>query len=355
MPVTLKEIAQSCNVSVTTVSNILNGKPKVGEETRRKVLAAMEELGYHPNYFAQGLRKQRTQNIGIIAEDLAQFTTPDIVEGIMERCEEKGYHILLQNLRLYARWKDMWYGHPELVREVLEPVVREFTSIKVDGLIYIGGHERKINFFPEGVSIPVVLAYCCSDADVTSVEIDDESGGYEMVKYILSQGHRRIGVISGRPDNLHSVHRLLGYQRALYEAGILYNPSWIKYGDWEPEVAYKVTEELLREKVTAIFCMSDLMAGGVYRCIAEHGLKVGRDIAVTGFDNNEGAEWYLPKLTSSTLPLHEIGREAARRLLRRLDCAEGEEVPPTEHVRIPGTLLVRESVHRLIPAEEGEE
>ena len=88
--VTLKEIAQLCGVSVTTVSNIVNNSPKkVRDETRKKVMEAIEELGYHPNYFAQGLRRQRTQTIGVITEDLEQFTTPEIVEGIMKYCERK--------------------------------------------------------------------------------------------------------------------------------------------------------------------------------------------------------------------------------------------------------------------------
>lgn len=104
--VTLKEIARECKVSPTTVSNILNGKPKVGEETRQRVLKTVEKMGYRPNYIAQGLRKRRTRMIGIIVEDISQFTTPEIVEGIMSRCEEKGYRVIVKNLRLYARWSD---------------------------------------------------------------------------------------------------------------------------------------------------------------------------------------------------------------------------------------------------------
>ena len=98
--VTLKEIARECNVSPTTVSNILNGKPKVSEETKERVLETVNRLGYRPNYIAQGLRNQKTKMIGIIAEDIAQFTTPEIVEGIMSYCEEKGYRSIVKNLRL---------------------------------------------------------------------------------------------------------------------------------------------------------------------------------------------------------------------------------------------------------------
>lgn len=148
--VTLKEIAQHCGVSVTTVSNIVNNSPKkVRDETRKKVMEAIEELGYHPNYFAQGLRRQRTQTIGVITEDLAQFTTPEIVEGIMKYCEEKKYRVLLQNLRLYSRWQDKWYNDETLIHSVLDPAMKELVSIKADGLIYIAGHEREIHLFEE--------------------------------------------------------------------------------------------------------------------------------------------------------------------------------------------------------------
>ncbi|MFR2755412.1 MAG: LacI family DNA-binding transcriptional regulator [Eisenbergiella massiliensis] len=101
--VTLKEIAQECNVSATTVSNILNGKPKVSEETRLKVLEVVKKRGYQPNYIAQGLRNQKTRMIGIIAEDIAQFGTPGIIESIMAFCEENGYRTIVQNLRLHAK------------------------------------------------------------------------------------------------------------------------------------------------------------------------------------------------------------------------------------------------------------
>ena len=93
--ITIKEIARECNVSPTTVSNILNGKPKVSQETKERVLETVNRLGYRPNYIAQGLRNQKTKMIGIIAEDIAQFTTPEIVEGIMSYCEENGYRSIV--------------------------------------------------------------------------------------------------------------------------------------------------------------------------------------------------------------------------------------------------------------------
>ena len=319
--VTLKEIAQHCGVSVTTVSNIVNNSPKkVRDETRKKVMEAIEELGYHPNYFAQGLRRQRTQTIGVITEDLEQFTTPEIVEGIMKYCEEKKYRVLLQNLRLYSRWQDKWYNDETLIHSVLDPAMKELVSIKADGLIYVAGHEREIHLFEKKTDMPIVLAYCCSDESMTSVEIDDEEGGYQMVSYILAQGYRKLGVISGRADNIHAKRRLLGCQRAL----------------------------LVNAGVDAIFCMSDWMAGGVYNCIHDMGLEVGKDIAVTGFDNEKIANWYIPKMTSSRLPLLEVGTESARLLFEKIEKQDsdynGADSDTVKHIKIPCEIKIRESV-----------
>ena len=357
--VTLKEIAQHCGVSVTTVSNIVNNSPKkVKDETRKKVMDAIEELGYHPNYFAQGLRRQRTQTIGVITEDLAQFTTPEIVEGIMKYCEEKKYRVLLQNLRLYAKWQDKWYNDEELIHSVLDPAMKELTSIKVDGLIYVAGHEREIHLFEKQTDMPLVLAYCCSDESRPSVEIDDENGGYQMVKYILSQGYTKIGVISGRFDNIHAKRRLLGYQKALFEAGILYNPAWVLDAGWDAEKAYELTAALVEAGVDAIFCMSDWMAGGVYNCIHDKGLEVGKDIAVTGFDNERIANWYVPKMTSSRLPLAEVGTESAMLLFEQIENQdysevqsdlhnEGKSAKAVKHVKIPCEMKIRDSVSKV--------
>ncbi|MDE6995053.1 MAG: LacI family transcriptional regulator, partial [Lachnospiraceae bacterium] len=178
--ITIKEIARECNVSPTTVSNILNGKPKVSQETKERVLETVNRLGYRPNYIAQGLRNQKTKMIGIIAEDIAQFTTPEIVEGIMSYCEENGYRSIVKNLRLYARWSDSWYNKEADYHAILEPAIRELTSIMVDGIIYIAGHARVIHCFPERFSTPAVMTYAFdSNPEIPSVGIDDQGSAYE--------------------------------------------------------------------------------------------------------------------------------------------------------------------------------
>lgn len=344
--VTLKEIARECNVSPTTISNILNGKPKVGEETKQRVLEAIDRLGYRPNYIAQGLRNQRTKTIGIVAEDIAQFTTPEIVEGIMSRCEEQGYRTVVKNLRLYARWSDLWYNKENAYHSILDPAMMELESIRVDGIIYIAGHARTIDCRPEGFKIPIVMAYAyAADPQIPSVLIDDKKSSHEMVKYLISRGHRKIGVIGGKENNFHTQHRLLGYQKALFESGILYNPSLVRFAKWDKDSAYLEAKDLLKEDITAVFCMSDRMAGGVYCHLAEKGIRAGADIAITGFDNQDIAEYFVPGLTTMALPLKEIGNKSADILLREME-GEGEEEMPKE-VYIPCTFIERESVHQI--------
>lgn len=345
--VTLKEIARECNVSATTVSNILNGKARASEETKRMVLQKVKETGYRPNYIAQGLRTQKTRMIGIIAEDIAQFSTPAIIEGIMACSEQRGYRTTLFNLRMYARWQDTWYDKEQQYHSIADPAVHELLSIKADGVIYVAGHARIIECFPDDFAIPAVMAYAYSNSvSVPSVVVSEEESSIAMVKYLISMGHERIGVICGRADNIHTQKRLLGYQKALYEEHILFNPSLVRFGNWERDSGYTETAGLLKEGATAIYCMADRMAGGVYDYLEEQGLKAGEDISVAGFDNQNIAEYFRPSLTTMSLPLGEIGHRAAEILFEKMDSGQEQAKEKTE-IQIPCDLVVRNSVKKL--------
>ena len=340
--VTIRDIAEECKVSITTVSNVINGKAKVGEKTRQTILEVIEKRGYRPNSIAQGLRSQKTKNIAIIADDIAQFSTPEIIEGIMSCCEKRGYRTTVKNLRMYARWQDTWYDNDIAFHSVLNPILEELDSHMVDGTIYVAGHARKINCFPESYNTPAVMAYAYDQNPlVPSVLIDDEKSAYQMIRYLIQKGHRKIAVLGGKEDNLHTQRRLKGYQRALYEAQILYNPTLIHYSDWTIAAGYDEVKKLPINEITAIFCMSDRMAGGVYRYLDELGLRPGRDIAVTGFDDQEISKVMIPELTTMALPLQEIGRASAELLFRQI---EKGEVEKNREMLIPCFFVERDSV-----------
>ncbi len=342
--VTLKEVAQTCGVSVATVSNILNGKPKVSEATKQRVLEVVKQTGYQPNYFAQGMRKQKTEMIGIITEDLNEFSSTPIVEAIMAYCEDNGYRTILINMRMYDKWKDTWYNDDAKLQSVLQSAITEMLSIKVDGIVYVAGHCRVINCFPDDFSIPAVIVYALSkSSQFTSVIIDDEKGGYDMTKYLISKGHKKIGVIGGVADNIHTQNRLIGCQKALYENQIPFNPDWLYFGDWSRQKAYEKMKKLIKAGVTAVFCMNDLMAGGAYDCIIEHKLQIGRDISVVGYDNRLISEYLRPKLTTNEIPFQDIGKKSVDIMLKILDKSSPVE-PISKIIKVPCKMEVRDSV-----------
>lgn len=346
---TIKEIAKACNVSIATVSKVLNHKAGASEETTKYILETAEKMNYMPNYVAKNLKMKKTKTIGVIAEDMTVFSLPDIIDGITEYCEEKEYHILLVNLRLYKKFQDKYYQNDDYM-EIASQEIKELLSKQVDGIIYVAAHERKIRCIPKELNIPAVMAYgYSSNKGVPSFVVNDIQAGYEIVSYLAKNHHKRIGVITGKFNSLHSQERLLGYQEALYDHEILYNPSFVVEGDWTRKSGYEATDQLLDKGVTAIFCMNDLMAGGVYDRLEELHLEVGKDVSVVGFDNREMSSYYQPPLTTIALPLHDIGYEAAQMIVALLEADDDEkkDLEKKDVCRVDCRMEVRESVRDL--------
>lgn len=342
---TIKEIAKACNVSVATVSNILNNKPGASEQTRMLVMEKVKELNYTPNIVAQNLKTKNSRSIGVIVEDMTIFSIPDIVDGITEHCEEEQYQILLTNLRLFKKYQDSYYNKDYYYGTVRDEISKLMAK-QVEGIIYVAAHERSLYCIPEDLPIPAVMAYGYTESKkVPSVVVDDEDGAYQIIQYLIEEGHTKIGVITGKKNSPHMQERLLGYQRALYEHHILYNPDLVCIGDWTRDTGYENTDSLIKQGVTAIFCMNDLMAGGVYDRLEELGMKVGEDISMVGYDNRELSAYYKPSLSTISLPLHDIGYMASEVMLKMLH--KEELICPDRIYRIKCHKLIRKSVKRL--------
>lgn len=341
---TIKEIARACNVSVATVSNVMNKKGAVGEETRKRILKVIEDMEYTPNYIAKNLKTKNTRSIGVIAEDMTVFAIPDIIDGITECCEKEDYQILLVNLRLYKKFSDTYYQNNDY-KTIVHKEIKKLQSKQVEGIIYISAHERLINVIPEQLKIPTVVAYGFTDKEeIPSIVIDDRNAAKEIIQYLISYGHRKIGVLAGKKDSVHTLARLEGYQKALFEGNILYDLNLVAYGDWDRLSGYRNADRLINKGVTAIFCMNDFIAGGVYDRLYELGKKVGTDIAVVGYDNREMASYEKPPLTTVGLPLHDIGTRAGEVIIGLLEKKE-----QIDHgiYSIPCTPYLRESVNRI--------
>ncbi|MBO6166553.1 MAG: LacI family DNA-binding transcriptional regulator [Eubacterium sp.] len=316
----IKEIAKICDVSPATVSYVLNGKNKTSEETRQRIIKTINEYDYTPNAIAQGLRKKKSGVIAVICEDIAQFTSPPIIESIVEICEKYDYRVIVYNLRLYDRWQDTWYDNDERYFSIINPIIKDIKSSQTDGIIYVAGHARIIRLFNNGFDRPVIMCYAFSESsDIPSVVINDEDSAYQIVSYLIKCGHKKIGFVGGRPDNIHTLKRLSGYQKALYENEILYNPDLVYYGDWSRESGYDAAMELYSKDVTAFFGISDRMTGGIYDFLYDNDISIGKDISVAGFDHENISDFFRPKLTTTELPLRSIGIKAAELLIAKLD------------------------------------
>ena len=335
---TIREIAKQAGVSVATVSNILNGKPGASPETIRRVQAIVDQLAYIPNMHAKNLKYHTTRILGIITEDLTVFNTPGIVDGIHACLEDNQYDSILHNLRIHRKYGSTFKENPEY-RALLEHNILLMRAKQVDGIVYVGCQPRLLHALPEANDLPFVATYCYTQSNIPYVMFDDENAGYLATKHFIEHGHTRIGLVGGSLDSSSTQQRMRGYQRALFEANIPFDPGWFVEGDWLEDSGYQACSRLYDTGLRAFFCMNDLMADGIYRIAREKGLQVGKDLSVVGFDNRECAPAHEPPLTSIDIPLYQMGYTAASTMLNVL---AKNTVAPSQY--IPCELVVRQSV-----------
>lgn len=282
--------------------------------------------------------------IGIIVEEVAQFTSPDIIEGIVCRLEDFGYKSVIMDLRLYSRWSDTWFGNEAMMDELLTAYLGDIRNQKIDGLIYVAAHARNVTKIPEEYPIPTVMIYANEmNAKVPSVMLDDEVSAFKAVRYLIDKGHRKITIAAGEANNIHTQQRLEGVYRALELIGVKRQDARVIYAGWVRESGYRNAEEILKDGSTAIFCMSDRQAGGLYKYMYEHDIRPGEDVSVIGFDNAELSQFLMPGLTTMSLPLRMMGNTSVK-LLMGMIRDNGHFDPEHEIVKLPCPILERNSV-----------
>ena len=338
--ITLKELAAKCDVSIATISNILNGKSNVSDKTKERVLKVIEETGYKPNYMARTLRARKTNTVGLIIDDIGAFSSPNLIEGVLNHLEAQGYKAIIETLRLYSKWdnKPDSAEYKKAVRESVD----EMLSIKVDGIIFIAAHAHDIEYFSADLGIPIVIAYAYqTNNSIPTIKIDDFESAYKMTKHLIAKGHKKIAIIGGASDR-HEQDRLKGFEKAMTEAGLSTDKKLFETGYWSREGGKEACSRLFKKSTdfTCIFCFNDLMAAGVYDYLYETGKKPGKDYAVAGYDNREMSSFLSPALTTMGIPLYEIGHEAAVVLLKKIS---GTEIQNND-IKIPCRLIERESV-----------
>ena len=331
----LKDVAEKAGVSAATASYVLNNKKKyISEETKEKVFTAAKELGYIPDMNARGLASKDTRLIGVVI--------PQREPGSALMFRNQFYSEILGSIEYQARI----CGYQIIISgtDVNEDYVRLARERNLDGVIAIGIYPDDFYEQFKEIGIPVVLVDSyCEDDGFHNIRSDDMYGGYLAAKYMLDRGHREIGFISGAilQDGVMK-KRLLGYQKALEEYGILYRKEYVYEGAIEYEAGEMLAERIVQDgrRITAVIATADILAIGAVKGFTKSGWKVPEDISVIGFDGLEISQYLTPGLTTVQQNIAKKGERAVEILLENF---REEEMGIKDEI-LPITIAERESV-----------
>ncbi len=344
MAATIRDVAQRAGVSKATVSYVLNGRAvtmRIPPDTKRRVLEAVRELGYHPNALARGLAHKRTDTVAIVMQYPAVFRgwsgfTQEMMHGATDAALSLGYDMLLHTRQPQ--------GAPQTAgADLLDWEVATLTDGRADGALLLRDMEDPLVEALQHRDFPTVLMFTHSDhPEHWFVDCDNVQGAILAVEHLLSLGHRRIVHLAGSVHSGAGRDRRRGYRRALEQAGIAVRPEWIvelTYTDADFEPAIRLFEADPAERPTAIFAWSDDVAIAMMRLLRTRGLRVPEDVAVIGFDSTLLCDHTDPPLTSVRQPVYAMAAQAFTLLTRRI---RGEEAAETQ-VLVPPELEVRRS------------
>ncbi|WP_010096166.1 catabolite control protein A [Ornithinibacillus scapharcae] len=329
MTVTIYDVAREANVSMATVSRVVNGNPNVKPTTRKKVLATIERLGYRPNAVARGLASKKTTTVGAIIPDISSIFFAELARGIEDIATMYKYNIILSNSD-QNKDKEL-----QLINTMLEK--------QVDGIIFMGGNisDEHVQQFSTA-SVPVVLAATYDGTDsIPSVNIDYEAAAYEATKQLIDKGNKKIAFISGKEEYTINELKYQGYLRALKESSINVVDEYVVNGDYTYDSGIQAVQRFMQlsDKPTAVFAASDAIALGVIHGAQDLGFSVPEDIEVFGFDNTRLATMVRPTLSTVVQPMYDIGAVAMRLLTKFMNKEEVEE----KKVILPHRLIERNS------------
>lgn len=331
--VTMQDVADLADVSVQTVSAVINGKPGISEATQERVRAAVAHLGYRPDLTARSLRTKRTQTIALMLTDVSS----PVVARMAVTAESIAYR-MQYNLVLYNTCDDV-----QRERFYVNSIVQRW----LDGVLYISAQDQStVPALLEEVGIPVVVIdRTPRDYSGPSVVLDNVEAGRIAGEHLLSLGHRRIAHVGG-PRFVHiSGERLQGLQNAVRSRSGTVELSVVQAQDWRMGSGYLATKRLLdrQSEFTALFAAGDLLAIGVMRALREHGLRVPDDVSVVGLDDIEMGRYLAPPLTTVRQSIAEMAETGMRILL---DIINGDP-PEQSRVVMSPQIIVRESTRAL--------
>jgi DNA-binding LacI/PurR family transcriptional regulator len=310
--VTIKHVAQEAGVSTQTVSRVMNHRPDVSEETRRRVTAVIARLGYEPSALARSLIHGRSRTLGVVGSALEYYGPVHILVGVEHQAHALGYSLLLS--MLHEPGSD---EGPQIISDLL--------SRQVEGILWmapeIGDSSTWLKDRQTKFPVPVVFTNTQSGEGFSTVSIDNRSGGLLATSYLLEMGCKHVGIIAGPKSWWETRQRSLGWHEALAAAGQQVEERQIAYGDWSAESGVAALEKLLAgfPEMDALFICNDQMALGALQAANRLRRRVPEDLAVIGFDDTPEAPFFSPSLTTVRQPLSELGESAVQELHRLIE------------------------------------
>jgi len=310
MSIKIGDISKHLNLSISTVSKALNGYPDVSDKTRELVIRKARELGYEPSASARNLRRGRTDKIGLLINHSLSYISEylaEVIAGVAYSAEQNGKNIIL---------------YTDTVHQP-DGLMRICRSGEIDGalLLWANPQTELLQQLNDEQMPYIILGRRVDYPHASFVAPDNLNGAYQLTRHLIEQGHRHIGFMARPEHGPTHEDRFAGYCQALTEANIPCEESLIVKTKVEPESGYKAMQQFLslEKRPTAVFAFYDLMAVDAMRAIHEAGLSVPDDIAIVGFDGLRSSLITSPPITTAKQPLEQMGQEAVRLLLHRID------------------------------------
>ena len=334
---TIKQVASSAGVSTQTVSRVINERPDVSPETRKRVQDVITQMGYQPSALARSLISQRSFTLGVVTAGLKHLGPSRTLSGITSAAEEFGYSLLLKEQASYDA-------------DNVTPIFQELHSRHVDGIIWavpeVGDNRAWVHKPPSDVGLPIVFLTMEPRENISVVSTNNYLGGRMAMTHLLEQGYRRIGHISGPLDWWEARQRMAAWKDGLKEAGIkVRDTDWVE-GNWSSSSGAQAIEKLFAQypEMDSIFVANDQMALSVIQAAWQKKLKIPQDLGIVGFDNISESAYFCPPLTTIQIDQYNVGKVAVEEMIKIIESGWQEQEPAKpKSIMLTPTLVVRQS------------
>lgn len=337
MRTTIKEVAAEAGVSTQTVSRVINERPDVSPETRKRVQDVIDRTGYRPSALARSLIRQRSYTLGVVTAGLRFIGPSRTLNGITTAAEDADYALLLKEL-----------SHFDAIN--ILPIFQALLSRHVDGIIWavpeVGENRNWVRRFSLDLEVPIVYLTMEPQENISVVAINNYLGGRMVMTHLLEQGYQHIGHISGPLDWWEARQRMNAWKDICREAGMpVEADNWVE-GNWSPSSGAQAIQKLLEQypDMDAVFVANDQMALSVMQAACQRGLSIPDRLGVAGFDNIPESAYFWPPLTTIQHDHHSLGKIAVEEIIKIIESGWQEREPmEPKSIMLTPALVVRQS------------